>query len=145
MKLRLIAAFSAICIALSFATGCISNEPIISLSADEAGDKTAAALVDPVGGLPSDFIKGMDISSIISQEKSGVVYYDYDGKPQDIFVTLSEVGVNYIRVRVWNDPFDSDGNGYGGGNCDVANASAIGKRATACGMKLLVDFHYSDF
>lgn len=145
MKLRLIAAFSAICIALSFATGCISNEPIISLSADEAGDKTAAALVDPVGGLPSDFIKGMDISSIISQEKSGVVYYNYDGKPQDIFVTLSEVGVNYIRVRVWNDPFDSDGNGYGGGNCDVANASEIGKRAAACGMKLLVDFHYSDF
>ena len=58
---------------------------------------------------------------------------------------LSENGINYIRVRVWNDPFDGDGNGYGGGNCDIDNAVIIGKRATAYGMKLLVDFHYSDF
>lgn len=145
MKSRLIAAFTTICIALIMITGCISDKPINSSSADESDDKTAAALVEPVDGLSSDFIKGMDISSIISLEKSGVVYYDYDGKPQDIFLTLSESGVNYIRVRIWNDPFDSDGNGYGGGNCDAANAAKIGKRAAACGMKLLVDFHYSDF
>ncbi|MGN0474780.1 MAG: arabinogalactan endo-beta-1,4-galactanase [Acutalibacteraceae bacterium] len=145
MKLRLIAAFTTICIALIMTTGCISDKPINSSSADESDNKTAAALVEPVDGLSSDFIKGMDISSIISLEKSGVVYYDYDGKPQDIFLTLSESGVNYIRVRVWNDPFDSNGYGYGGGNCDAANAAEIGKRAAACGMKLLVDFHYSDF
>jgi arabinogalactan endo-1,4-beta-galactosidase len=48
-------------------------------------------------------------------------------------------------VRVWNDPFDKNGNGYGGGNCDIENAIAIGKRATEYGMKLLVNFHYSDF
>nr|MCR5154024.1 glycosyl hydrolase 53 family protein [Lachnospiraceae bacterium] len=51
----------------------------------------------------------------------------------------------YIRVRVWNDPFDSEGNGYGGGNCDAAVAAEIGKRAAEYGMKLYVDFHYSDF
>ena len=53
--------------------------------------------------------------------------------------------MNYIRVRIWNDPFDANGNGYGGGNCDIENAVAIGKRATQYGMKLLVNFHYSDF
>ncbi|MBR4953757.1 MAG: glycosyl hydrolase 53 family protein, partial [Oscillospiraceae bacterium] len=53
--------------------------------------------------------------------------------------------INYIRVRVWNDPFNADGKGYGGGNCDIENAVEIGKRATANGMKLLVNFHYSDF
>ena len=37
------------------------------------------------------------------------------------------------------------GRGYGGGNCDIGTALAIGKRATRYGMKLLVDFHYSDF
>ena len=72
-------------------------------------------------------------------------YYDHDGKERDLFAILAENGVNYIRVRVWNDPFDKDGNGYGGGNCDISTAVEIGKRATKQGMKLLVDFHYSDF
>ena len=88
---------------------------------------------------------GMDASSVIALEDSGVVYRDEYGREQDVFVTLAENGVNSIRVRVWNDPYDKDGHGYGGGNNDVAKAIAIGKRATAAGMKLHVDFHYSDF
>ena len=145
MKFRFFAALSALCVVFSLITGCASEKQLDLSSDAETDSKTSATLVEPVEGLADDFIKGMDISSIISQEKSGVVYYDFDGNPQDIFVTLSEAGVNYIRVRVWNDPFDSEGNGYGGGNCDVANAAEIGRRAAECGMKLLVDFHYSDF
>ncbi|WP_310832088.1 glycosyl hydrolase 53 family protein [Paenibacillus pedocola] len=105
----------------------------------------ADIFVKKVEGLSSDFIKGMDISSIISLENSGVKFYNEAGEVRDIFKTVHEAGVNYIRVRVWNDPFDSAGNGYGGGNNDLATAIEIGKRATANGMKLLVDFHYSDF
>ncbi len=101
--------------------------------------------VQKVEDLPSDFIMGVDVSSVLSLEKSGVKFYGFDGKEQDIFKTLHEAGVNYIRVRVWNDPFDAEGNGYGGGNCDIKNAIEIGKRATKYKMKLLVDFHYSDF
>ena len=92
-----------------------------------------------------DFIRGMDISSIISLENSGVVFKDENGEAEDIFKILSEHGVNYIRVRVFNNPFDSEGNGYGGGNTDLECAKKIGKRAAENGMKLLVDFHYSDF
>ena len=87
----------------------------------------------------------MDASSVISLENAGVKYYDYDGKENDVFNTLAKSGINYIRVRVWNNPYDSDGNGYGGGNCDINTAIEIGKRATANGLKLLVNFHYSDF
>ena len=101
--------------------------------------------VDKVENLPEDFIFGMDASSVISEEKSGVKYYNFNGEEQDVFQTLAESGVNYIRVRVWNNPFDENGNGYGGGNCDINTAVEIGKRATKYGMKLLVDFHYSDF
>ena len=101
--------------------------------------------VEKVENLPNDFIMGMDASCVPSLEASGVKYYDYDGSEKDVYQILSENGVNYIRVRVWNDPFDADGNGYGGGNCDIENAIAIGKRATEYGMKLLVNFHYSDF
>ena len=88
---------------------------------------------------------GMDASCVPALEKSGVKYYDHSGAEKDVYQILSENGINYIRVRIWNDPFDANGNGYGGGNCDIENAIAIGKRATQYGMKLLVNFHYSDF
>ena len=101
--------------------------------------------VRKVEDLPEDFIMGMDLSSVLAEEASGVKYYGYDGKEQDIFLTLAQSGINYIRVRVWNDPFDADGNGFGGGNCTIDTAVEIGKRATKYGLKLLVDFHYSDF
>lgn len=91
------------------------------------------------------FIRGMDVSSVLSLEKSGVKFYDDSGNEADLFEILAYHGVNYIRVRVWNDPFDGSGKGYGGGNSDVKSASEIGRRAAGCGMKLLVDFHYSDF
>lgn len=94
------------------------------------------------GGEP---IKGVDISSIIAIEKAGVEFYSESGKKQDIFKTLADSGVNYIRVRVWNEPWDSGGNSYGGGNNDLSTAAEIGKRASKYGLKLLVDIQYSDF
>ena len=101
--------------------------------------------VTKVDNLSDTFIFGMDASCVPSLEAGGVKYYDHDGNEKDVYTILSENGINYIRVRVWNDPFDAEGNGYGGGNCDIDNAVEIGKRATANGMKLLVNFHYSDF
>ena len=101
--------------------------------------------VKKVENLPEDFIFGMDVSSVIAEEESGVKYYDFDGEEKDLFEILSQHGINCIRVRVWNDPYDKKGRGYGGGNCDIDKAVRIGRRATAQGMKLLVDFHYSDF
>lgn len=101
--------------------------------------------VQKVENMPSDFILGMDASAVPALEDAGVKYYDFDGKETDVYTVLRMNGINYIRVRVWNDPFDSEGRGYGGGNCDINTAVEIGKRATANGMKLLVNFHYSDF
>ena len=92
-----------------------------------------------------DTIRGVDVSSIISVENSGVRFCDENGEEQDIFRTLAENGVNYIRVRVWNEPNDGNGNSYGGGNNDVKVAGEIGKRAAKYNMKLLVDIQYSDF
>ncbi|MEY8752892.1 glycosyl hydrolase 53 family protein [Alkalicoccobacillus gibsonii] len=101
--------------------------------------------VEKVEGLDEDFIRGVDISSVIAMENSGTVYYNEDGEEQDVFQTFKEAGANYVRVRVWNDPYDAEGNSYGGGNNDLETAIEIGKRATENGMKVLVDFHYSDF
>ncbi|MBR7083064.1 MAG: glycosyl hydrolase 53 family protein, partial [Clostridia bacterium] len=105
----------------------------------------SSLFVKKVENMQDDFILGMDVSSVLAEEASGVRFYDFDGKEQDVLKTLAENGVNYIRVRVWNDPYDSEGNGYGGGNCDIDTAIELGKRAAKYGMKLLVNFHYSDF
>ena len=105
-----------------------------------AAESGETLYVKKVENLPEDFIFGMDASSVISLEQGGVRYYDFDGREADVFSVLAENGINMIRVRVWNDPYDSRGNGYGGGNCDIAKAVEIGRRATKYGMKLHVDF-----
>lgn len=101
--------------------------------------------VQPIEDISDDFIRGMDASAVLAVENSGAKYYGFGGEEQDVFKTLAEAGVNYIRLRVWNDPYDENGNGYGGGNNDVATAIELGKRATQYGMKVCIDFHYSDF
>ena len=101
--------------------------------------------VQKVDNLPEDFIFGMDASCVPALERSGVKYYDFDGNEADVYKVLADSGITHIRVRIWNDPYDANGNGYGGGNCDLQNAIEIGQRATKYGMKLLVNFHYSDF
>lgn len=112
-----------------------------------------ARAADPVifsgiSGLPfenGDPFKGVDVSSVISLENSGVVFRDRSGKEQDLFVTLAEAGVNTVRVRIWNDPYDGTGANYGGGICDVDVAEQIARRCANAGLRLLIDFHYSDF
>lgn len=116
-----------------------------SVSCAETEAPGNSLYVKKIEDLREDFIFGMDVSSVPSLEQSGVIYRDRSGAERDIFELLQEAGVNYIRVRVWNDPFAKDGSGYGGGNCDAARAAEIGRRAAEHGMKLLVDFHYSDF
>lgn len=98
-----------------------------------------------IEGLSDDFIFGMDASSLLVEENSGVKYYDFNGNEQDPLKTFADSGINYIRLRVWNDPYDENGNGYGGGNNDLPTAIELGSRATEYGMRVMIDFHYSDF
>ncbi|MBO4847973.1 MAG: glycosyl hydrolase 53 family protein [Clostridia bacterium] len=128
-------------LALAF-TGC-AGKPVSRVSTEKI--EGSSLYVKKVENMPDDFILGMDASSVIAEENSGVKYYDFEGNEQDVFVTLAESGVNTIRVRVWNDPYDEEGHGFGGGNNGIETAIEIGKRATAAGMRLLVDFHLSDF
>lgn len=165
--------------------------------------KNAPITVQKVDGLSEDFIHGVDVSTYISEVQSGVKYYDENGNEENLFKILSDSGVNYIRLRLWNCPYAVDENGdykyvsedgkteykasevtarkhwiiepdtsatkddafqgagyneyfladgtqvyregYGAGNCDIENVTEMGKLATYYGMKVLVDFHYSDF
>jgi len=122
-----------------------SPKPVIPKTFSVPYAEDADIFVSPVRDLPDNFIYGADISSILALEKSGVKFYGFDGKERDIFKTLAEAGISYIRVRVWNDPFDGRGFGFGGGNCDVKNAAEIASRAKKYKLKMFVNFHYSDF
>ncbi|WP_158602278.1 glycosyl hydrolase 53 family protein [Cohnella endophytica] len=86
----------------------------------------------------SDFIKGADISTLQAIEDAGGKYYQ-NGKQRDLLEILKDNGVNYVRLRLWNDPVQA------GGYNDKAHTIAMAKRVKTAGFKLLLDFHYSDF
>ncbi|WP_082099525.1 glycosyl hydrolase 53 family protein [Demequina maris] len=117
--------------------------PGAAAAADEPLE--AGITVPQVENLAADFMNGVDASSVLSLEESGVTFKDFDGQEADLFEVMADAGVNYARIRVWNDPYDGEGHGYGGGTVDVARATEIGQRATAAGMRVFVDFHYADF
>ena len=100
--------------------------------------------VDPIDGLRPDFIMGADVSMLRQIEISGGKYY-VNGVEKDCLRILRDHGVNWIRLRVWNDPTDEHGQGLGGGNNDLARTVEMAARAKAMGFKFLLDFHYSDW
>lgn len=91
-----------------------------------------------------EFIKGMDISSLIEEEKCGAKYF-MDGVQMDLLKILKTKGCNYCRLRLWNNPYDEAGTPYGAGSNDMSKLIELSKRVKAEGMKILLDYHYSDF
>lgn len=90
------------------------------------------------------FIKGMDISVQHEIEQLGAKYFS-EGREQDVIELLSHYDVNYVRLRLWNNPYDADHKPYGGGTNDLLTTIEIAKRAVQKDMDFLLDLHYSDF
>ena len=111
----------------------------------DTGLKSLPASIKKINNMSQSSIRGMDISSYTALKKAGVKYYDFDGNETPLLKVLHDNGVNYIRIRIWNDPKNEKGETYGGGANDVAAGLEIAKEAAKYDMKLLLDFHYSDF
>ena len=111
----------------------------------DTGLKDQKVTIKKVKGMSESSIRGMDISSYLALKKAGVKYYDYEGNETPLLKVLHDNGINYIRIRIWNDPFNADGETYGGGGNDVSTGVEIAKEAAQYDMKVLLDFHYSDF
>ncbi|MBQ1614433.1 MAG: glycosyl hydrolase 53 family protein, partial [Selenomonas sp.] len=107
-----------------------------------ASPADAAVQVNPIPNLSDNFIKGADVSMLPEMESLGAKFYDTDGTQMDELQIMKNHGINWIRLRIWNDPKAGPG---GGGNTDEARAIAMTKRAHALGLKVLIDFHYSDW
>lgn len=109
----------------------------LSFTACKTNHSSAATPVGPPAKpLPTNFAKGADVSWITEQEASNIKFYNSAGTQEDIFAILKEEGMNTIRLRVWVNPSD--------GWCNKADVLTKATRAKAAGMRIMIDFHYSD-
>lgn len=88
------------------------------------------------------------MSSLHELEQLGGRFYD-NGCEADLFDILKSYDFNYIRLKLWNDPYYTDKNGkkipYGAGTNDLATTVSLAKRVAEHDMGFLLNFHYSDF
>jgi arabinogalactan endo-1,4-beta-galactosidase len=102
----------------------------------KAGDWAAVDDVVLTPGSVQRTVRGADLSNLAKNEDKGAVYFDANGRQVDAVEAFADAGANLVRLKVWVNPAD----GYNTTDEVVATA----KRAKAAGMKILVDFHYSD-
>ncbi|MDM8161505.1 glycosyl hydrolase 53 family protein [Labilibaculum sp. K2S] len=84
----------------------------------------------------SGFAKGADVSWLTEMESAGILFYNAEGNKTECMSLLKSLGMNSIRLRVWVNPTD--------GWCNKTDMLIKAKRANDLGMRILVDFHYSD-
>ncbi|WP_312790378.1 glycosyl hydrolase 53 family protein [Sphingobacterium sp.] len=84
----------------------------------------------------SHLAKGADVSWITEMEAAGVQFYNAGGTAVDGLKLLHGLGMNAVRLRVWVDPAR--------GWCNKNDVLVKARRANHLGMRLLIDFHYSD-
>lgn len=82
-----------------------------------------------------EVIRAVDCSFIPQIESLGGVFRS-QGQPVDPIAFFATQGVNTVRLRVWHSPAD--------GFCGTARTLVLAQRVHASGMRLLIDFHYSD-
>ena len=89
-----------------------------------------------------DFYKGVDISSLPECLAQGMRVKDFDGTETEPLALLQKYGVNAVRLRIWHTPANEP---FSGGYCDLEHTIGMAKQVRAHGMRLMLDFHYSDF
>lgn len=95
-------------------------------------------------GKKIDRMIGADISWLPELESQGKKFL-LNGVETDPINLLKQNGFNYIRLRIFVDPGNPKGYSPGKGFCGLAPTLAMAKRVANAGMKLLLDFHYSDY
>ena len=110
--------------------------------------------IQPVAAsLSEEYMRGVDASEVKALEECGIKFYDSDNTEKDVFEIFANHGVNWVRLRIWNDYTVAMDPAYGNlgsaywapyGWNNLSRTIAMAKRAKAHGLKVLLDFHYSD-
>ena len=82
------------------------------------------------------FAKGADVSWLTEMEESGYLFYDSTGIETECMALLKSLGINSIRLRTWVNPSD--------GWCNKEDLLIKAWRAKNLGLRIMIDFHYSD-
>lgn len=88
----------------------------------------------------AQFVKGADIGWLEQMEATGYKFYDNDGVNKECLQILKEKQINTVRLRVWVNPSDHKTNGF----CSKKEVAKMAVRARDIGMRVMIDFHYSD-
>lgn len=125
-KIIFVLAIAIVCVA----TSCKKT------SSDNGGSNPPPPPILPPTDTVTEFYKGADVSWVTEMESSGIKFYNSAGTEQECMQILKGIGMNAIRLRVWVNP----ANGWN----NTADVVAKALRAKALGMKIMIDFHYSD-
>ncbi|TNE53912.1 MAG: DUF4982 domain-containing protein [Bacteroidetes bacterium] len=112
--------------------GVITADDAYQLTRDQAKPRTVDRMI------------GADISFLPQLEARGIKFRE-NGEEKDAIELLREHGFNYVRLRIFHNPASENGYSPQDGFCDLEHTLQMAKRVKAAGMKLLLDFHYSDY
>lgn len=117
----------------SIVMAAISLCSLTACSSDNDSNKDKPANPNPVE--KAVFAKGADVSWLTEMEKDRK-FYTPAGEEKECMALLKDLGANAIRLRVWVNPT--------GGWCARQDVVVKAKRAKALGLRVMIDFHYSD-
>ncbi len=122
----------------------VSPGSVASITIDKTYDP--APIVTKEAGRRREVGKmiGADISFLPQLEDRGIKFSD-NGVEKDPILIMKDHGFNYVRLRIFNDPARDSGYSPRRGFCDLAHTKQMAKRVKDAGLKLLLDFHYSDY
>ncbi len=98
----------------------------------------------PETTVPIDRMIGADISFLPQLEDRGMIFYE-KGEEIDAIELLRDHGFNYIRLRIFVNPENEKGYSPQRGFCGLDHTLQMAQRSKAAGMKILLNFHYSDY
>lgn len=113
-----------------FSVSCEKEPDKHQPESDNTPTDTTEVIVSP------EYAKGADISWITQMEQDGVKFYNAEDQETDCIELMKELGFNAIRLRVWVNPEE--------GWCGKEDVLEKAARAYNLGMRLMIDFHYSD-
>jgi arabinogalactan endo-1,4-beta-galactosidase len=88
----------------------------------------------------AQFVKGADIGWLPQMEATGFKFYNNAGVQTECLQILKDKEINTIRLRVWVNPSNHKTNGH----CSKKETVVMAMRAKAMGMRVMINFHYSD-
>lgn len=88
----------------------------------------------------NEFVKGADIGWLPQMEATGYKFYNDNGTEEDCIKILKDHGINTVRLRTWVNPSDDPQSGH----CSKDETVALAVRSRKAGMRVMINFHYSD-